>query len=254
MADEVLYEVSGGVAWLIINRPEQRNAINQAVREGLRTGFEEFNQDETARALILTGAGDRAFCAGGDLKEMATTALGVPPADFVVQPGRNLTVDKPIIGAINGVALAGGFQLAQSCDLLVAAETAKFGITEAKVGRGAPWAAPLPWLVPPRTAMEMLVTADQITAQRAYEVGLVNKVVAFDDLRQEAEAFAERIAGNAPLSVAASKAMVYASAEHHRSEAFDVADRIWEPVYLSDDAKEGPLSFKEKRAPQWKGR
>ncbi|OZF25685.1 enoyl-CoA hydratase [Rhodococcus sp. 14-2496-1d] len=253
MADEVLYDVRDGIARLTINRPAQRNAIDKAVREGLRAGFADFDADEDARVLILTGAGDRAFCAGGDLKEMAETSLGVPPPDFLVQPGRNVRVDKPIIGAINGFALAGGFQLAQSCDLVVAADTATFGITEARVGRGAPWAAPLPWLVPPRIAMEILMTAAPITAQRAYEVGLVNKVCPLADLMAEAEKLARTIAANAPLSVMASKKMVYESAEHGRTRAFDVADEIWDPVYRSADAVEGPLSFKEKREPVWTG-
>ena len=254
MNDDVLYEISEKVAWVTINRPEARNALNASVRTGLKDAFERFNKDTTAAVLVLTGVGDKAFCAGGDLKEMADTQLKIPPVDFVPQPNRTIRIDKPVIAAVNGIAYGGGFLLTQCADLVVAAETAKFGITEARVGRGAPWAAPLPWLIPPRIAMEMLMTAEPITAQRAYEVGLVNSVVPLDDLRERTAALASRIGANAPLSVRAGKAMVYAVAEHPRSRAFDEAESIWESVYLSEDAQEGPRSFAAKRAPLWRGR
>lgn len=156
-SEAVTYRVENGVAWLTINRPEARNALNKAVREGLFDGVRRFNDDAGAKVLVLTGAGDKAFCAGGDLKEMADVALTVPPPDFLPQFGRNVEVAKPTIAAVNGVAFAGGFLLAQNCDLVVAAESAKFAVTEVKVGRGSPWAAPLPWLVPPRVAMEILL-------------------------------------------------------------------------------------------------
>src|ERR1019366_7446441 len=148
--------------------------------------------------LVLTGAGDKAFCAGGDLKEMADTALTVPPLDFLPQFGRNIDIAKPTIAAVNGIAWAGGFLLAQCCDLCVAAEHATFAISEVKVGRGAPWAAPLPWLIPPRIALQILLTGDPITAARACEVGLVNEVVPLAELRSRTQELAERIAANAP--------------------------------------------------------
>lgn len=252
-SDAVTYQLENGVAWLTINRPEARNALNKAVRDGLFAGVRRFNEDDAAQVLVLTGAGEKAFCAGGDLKEMADTALTVPPPDFLPQLGRNIEVAKPTIAAVNGVAFAGGFLLAQNCDLVVAAEHAMFAVTEVKVGRGSPWAAPLPWLVPPRVAMEILVTGDPITARRAYEVGLVNRVVPAAELRAETQALAERIAGNAPLSVRAAKATVRLCAEHSLEDAFAEADRIWEPVYRSNDAQEGPAAFRDKRAPVWTG-
>ena len=252
-SEAVTYRVERGVAWLTINRPEARNALNKAVREGLFDGVRRFNDDAGAKVLVLTGAGDKAFCAGGDLKEMADVALKVPPPDFLPQFGRNIEVAKPTIAAVNGVAFAGGFLLAQNCDLVVAAESAKFAVTEVKVGRGSPWAAPLPWLVPPRVAMEILLTGDPISAQRAYEVGLVNRVVPAADLVTATQELAERIAANAPLSVRAAKATVRLCAEHTMSEAFAQADRIWEPVYLSGDAQEGPAAFRDKRTPVWTG-
>lgn len=249
----VVYERDEGVAWLTINRPEARNALSAAVRAGLWDGFRRFADDSAANVLILTAAGEKAFCAGGDLKEMSSTALQVPPPDFLPYLGRTVKTDKPVIAAVNGVAFAGGFLLAQMCDLVIAAEHARFGITEVKVGRGSPWAAPLPWLIGPRAAMEMMLTGDAITAQRAYELGLVNRVVPGALLRDEALAMARGIAANAPLSVRAAKQLVYLSAEHGWSAALDAANELYEPVYLSDDAQEGPRAFSEKRAPRWQG-
>ena len=249
----VRYEVENRVAWLTIDRPEARNALSAEVRAGLWDGVRRFTDDDGAAVLVLTGAGDKAFCAGGDLAEMATTALEVPPPDFLPQFGRNIAVDKPTIAAVNGVAYAGGFLLAQMCDLVVAAETARFAITEAKVGRGAPWATPLPRLVPPRIAMQLLLTGDPIDAHRAHEVGLVNQVVPLDRLRQAAQALAERIAANAPLSVRAAKRTVHLVDELPLSAAFDRAEELWAPVYRSADAQEGPAAFRDKRAPVWRG-
>ena len=246
----VTYALDGPVAWVTIDRPEARNALSLAVREELWAATHRFNADEDAKVLVLTGAGDQAFCAGGDLKEMAATALTVPGPDFLPIFGRSVDVPKVTIAAVNGVAYAGGFLLAQMCDLVVAADHARFAITEVKVGRGAPWAAPLPWLVPPRVAMELLVTGEPIDAVRAREVGLVNQVVALADLRATTQALAERIAGNAPLSVAAAKRTVILSLPH----VWDAADALWEPVYRSEDAQEGPRAFREKRAPNWRGR
>jgi enoyl-CoA hydratase/carnithine racemase len=252
--DEVIYELRDAVAWVTINRPDARNALNKAVREGLREAFERFGADDDASVLVLTGAGDKAFCAGGDLKEMSDAALQVPPRDFVPYLGRTVHVDKPVIAAVNGVAYAGGFLLVQMADLCIAADHARFAITEAKVGRGSPWAAPLPWIVGPRVAMELMVTGEPIDAQRAYEVGLVNRVVPAGDLGDAAQAMAAGIAANAPLSVRAAKRLVYASASLGWHDALEAGDRIYEPVYLSEDAQEGPRAFKEKRAPRWSGR
>jgi enoyl-CoA hydratase/carnithine racemase len=253
MGEAVTYQLEDGVAWLVIDRPEARNAINRAVGQGLWDGFKRFEADPEAVVLVLTGAGD-AFCAGADLKEMAALGLTVPPRDMSPNLGRNLVVTKPVIAAVNGPAYGGGFLLAQMCDLCVAAASARFAITEARWGRGAPWAAPLPWLVPPRLAMELLLTGEAIDAARAYEVGLVNRVVPDDRLRAEATRLARRIAGNAPLSVRAAKAMVHAAAGRDLDEAVEEGWRLFQPVYRSEDAQEGPRAFVEKRPPVWKGR
>jgi enoyl-CoA hydratase/carnithine racemase len=253
MGEAVTYELEDGVVWLVIDRPEARNAINQAVSDGLWAGFRRFEEDPGAAVLVLTGAGD-AFCAGADLKEMAALGLTVPPRDMAPNLGQNLQVSKPVIAAVNGPAFGGGFLLAQMCDLCVAGTSARFAVTEARWGRGAPWAAPLPWLVPPRVAMELLLTGEPIDAQRAYEVGLVNRVVPDPELRSEAGRLARRIAGNAPLSVRAAKAMVHATAGRDLGEAVEEGWRLFEPVYLSEDAQEGPRAFVERRPPVWKGR
>lgn len=249
----VRYEREGPVAWVTIDRPDARNALNEAVRSGLFDAVARFNDDDAA-VLVLTGAGDRAFCAGGDLKEMAELALEVPPPDFMPIFGRNVTVEKPTIAAVNGGAFAGGFLLAQMCDLCVAADHARFGITEVKVGRGAPWAMPLPWLVPPRVALELLLTGDPVDAARALEIGLVNRVVPGEQLHESVQELAETIAGNAPLSVRAAKEMVYRAAVGRSADDLAIADAIWEPVYRSEDAQEGPRAFSERRPPDWKGR
>ncbi len=253
MSDELLYEIEDGVAWATMNRPDARNALNAALRQALLNVFRRFNDDPAAQVLVLTGAGEKAFCSGGDLKEMADMQLRIPPSDYVPQPGRTIKVDKPIIAAVNGIAYGGGFLLAQSCDLCVASDKARFAITEAHWGRGAPWAAPLPWLVPPRVAMELLVTAEPISAQRAYEVGLINRVVPTGELRARTQELAIQIARNAPLSVRAGKAMVQAAPEHPLSLAYAQAEALFAPAYLSSDALEGPRAFQDKRPPVWRG-
>jgi enoyl-CoA hydratase/carnithine racemase len=254
LSDEVVqYAMVDGVAWLTINRPDTRNALNAAVRAGLFEGVERFNCDDSARVLVLTGVGDVSFCAGADLEEMAATGLEVPPADFLPHFGRNVMVEKPTIAAVNGLAYAGGFLLAQMCDLCVAAEHARFAITEVKVGRGAPWAVPLPTMIPQRVALEILLTGEPIDAARAHEIGLVNRVVPAAELRASVQHLATTIAANAPLSVLAAKAMVRAVTDPSTHDPFTVAEEIWKPVYLSDDAQEGPRAFREKRPPRWTG-
>jgi enoyl-CoA hydratase len=254
MPNEVLYEIEGEIVVITLNRPEKRNALNAAMREGLWEAWKNFESDPRLRVAILTGAGDKAFCAGIDLIEFTETKLGVPPPNFLPVIGQNINVSKPVIAAVNGGAYAGGWRLAQMCDLCVASETARFAITEARVGRGVPWAAPLIHMIPQRVMLELLMTANPISAQRAYELGFVNHVVPAGDVMTKARALANDIQAGSPLFMRAVKEMVAMSTEVGNSEAIRNADRIFEPVYRSEDAIEGPLAFREKRKPVWRGR
>ena len=246
---QLLYEVADGIATITINRAEARNALNAEVRNGIRDSLELFTHDEMAKVLIITGAGDIAFSAGADLKEMSEQRLEVPEDDFI----SDLKTPKPVIAAVNGLAFGGGFYLVQQADLVIASEHATFGITEARHGRGAPWAAHLPLLIAPRVALELLLTAQPISATRALEIGLVNKVVSPRNLMEAALEMAVQIAANAPLSVVAGKAMVQNTIETTLGAGRLRANEIWESVYKSADAQEGPRAFKEKRAPIWLG-
>ena len=254
MSEAILFEMRGPVALITINRPEARNAINAEVRTGLFAAWKRFEEDDSARVAILTGAGDRAFCAGMDLKEASATGLKVPPRGFIPTIGDAIQVSKPTIAAVNGMAMAGGWLFAQMCDLCVAAEHASFAITEARVGRGTPWAAPLLHMLPQRVMMELLLTGEPMSAARMYELGYVNHVVPREQLIPRSLELALRIAANAPLTVRAARALVYAATETGRTEALRTGERLFEPVYLSEDAQEGPRAFAEKRPPVWKGK
>jgi enoyl-CoA hydratase/carnithine racemase len=255
MTDAVLYNLRPeGIAVITINRPEQRNALSREVRDGLRAAWQRFEDDADARIAILTGSGDKAFCAGGDLKEMVETGLKVPPRDMFPVPYENLTLSKPTIAAVGGVAFAGGWMIAQACDLCVASTNAKFAITEVKVGRGSPWAAPLIHMIPQRIFMEIVLTGKPITAQRAYEIGLVNRIAEPATLMDVALELAREVIEGAPLSVAAARATVMLSTEMGRAAALEAAWAAHEEAYDSEDAQEGPRAFAEKRKPEWKGR
>jgi enoyl-CoA hydratase/carnithine racemase len=254
MADDVLFEtVEDGIAVITINRPESRNALSAGVRKGLFDAWGRLEDDKSLRVGILTGAGEKAFCAGADLKEMADMKLGVLPRGFLPVLGDNVHVSKPVIAAVNGVAFAGGWLLAQMCDMCVASTSARFGITEAKVGRGMAWAVPLIHMIPQRIMMEILVTAQPISAQRAYEIGFVNHVVEPAAVMPKALEMARQIVENAPLTVAAAKEIVQLATEMGRSAALRAAVHAFDHVYRSADAQEGPAAFREKRKPRWRG-
>lgn len=254
-SDAVLFDArKDGVAIITINRPEQRNSLNKDVREALTKAWQRFEGDDALRVAILTGAGEKAFCAGGDLKEMVATGMRVPPRDFIPALYDNIQVSKPTIAAVNGAAFAGGWLIAQNCDLCVASTTARFAITEVKVGRGSPWASPLIHMIPQRIFMELVLTGKPITAQRAYEIGLVNRLAEPEDLLEAALELAAEILDGAPLSVKAARETVMLATEMGRSAALQAARAAHELAYNSEDGQEGPLAFSEKRKPIWKGR
>jgi len=255
MSDAVLFDArADGIAIITLNRPEARNALGKDIRAGLFAAWDRFERDPALRIAILTGSGEKAFCAGGDLKEMVERHLAVPPRDMFPVPGDNIELSKPTIAAVNGVAFAGGWMIAQACDLCVASTRAQFAITEVKVGRSSPWAAPLIHMIPQRIMMEIVLTGKPITAQRAYEIGLVNRLCEPDALMNTALALANEVLEGAPLSVRAARETVMLSTEMGRSAALRAARNASESCYLSEDAQEGPKAFAEKRKPQWKGR
>ncbi|MEK6636888.1 MAG: enoyl-CoA hydratase-related protein [Pseudomonadota bacterium] len=255
MSDAVLYSVDqDGIAIITINRPDQRNCLSKEVRQGLFAAWGRFENDITARIAILTGSGEKAFCAGGDLKEMVETGLKVPPRDMFPVPYETIKLSKPTIAAVNGVAFAGGWMIAQGCDLCVASTSAKFAITEVKVGRGSPWAAPLIHMIPQRIFMEIVLTGKPISAQRAYEIGLVNRLAEPEALMNAALELAREVIEGAPLSVAAARETVMLATEMGRAAALEAGWAAHESAYNSDDAQEGPRAFSEKRKPLWSGR
>jgi enoyl-CoA hydratase len=222
------------------------------MRKGLFDAFQRIEAADRVRVAILTGSGDKAFCAGADLKEMAELGLTTIPAGYFPVLGDNVHLSKPVIAAVNGDALAGGWMFAQMCDLCVASRIARFGITEAKVGRGFPWAAPLIHMIPQRIMAEMLMTGNPISAQRAYEIGFVNRLAEPGDVLKEAQSLAREIASCAPLTVTAAKQLIALSTEMGRSAALRTAPFVFDSVYRSQDAQEGPRAFREKRKPVWK--
>ncbi len=254
MTDAVLYDVRDGMAIITINRPEQRNCLSQEVREGLFAAWDRFEKDGAARIAILTGSGEQAFCAGGDLKEMVEKQLRVPPRDMFPSLYENIKLSKPTIAAVNGVAFAGGWMIAQGCDLCVASTNAKFAITEVKVGRGSPWAAPLIHMIPQRIYMEIVLTGKPISAERAYEIGLVNRLADPGYALSAAIELAQEVLEGAPLSVEAARETVMLATEMGRKESINAAYAAHEKAYNSDDAQEGPRAFSEKRKPVWSGR
>jgi enoyl-CoA hydratase len=254
MADEVLRERRGHVELLTINRPEARNAINRATALALSDALDECETDDDVWVVVLTGAGDKAFSAGMDLKAFATGEFPITEKGFGGLTKRDFP--KPLIAAANGSALAGGFEMMISCDMVVAAEHAVFGIPEASRGlvAGAGGLIRLPKRVPITVAFEMALTADPISAARAYELGLVNHVVHGDVVLDVAIALAERIAKNAPLAVRTSKEVMRRASELTEAEAWAVNDEAFAMIGMSADAMEGAIAFAEKRDANWLGR
>ena len=257
MADEVLRERRGNVEILTINRPEARNAINGAVSRAMSAIMDELGEDADCWVVVITGAGDKAFSAGMDLKAFARGEGGEITAASGGFAGLSTRqFPKPIIAAVNGSCLAGGFEIMLSCDLVVAADHAVFGIPEAKRGliAGAGGLIRMPKRLPMAVALEMAMTGDPIDAGRAHALGLVNRVVPAASLLDEALALAGTIAANAPLAVRYSKSVMKLAAELPESEGWKINAEAAGVVFSSADAMEGPIAFAEKRPPKWQGK
>jgi enoyl-CoA hydratase len=252
-AEPVLTGVRDGTAIITINRPEARNAVNGAVARGVAAALDEFDGRDDVRVLVLTGAGGT-FSAGMDLKGFlsgdAPTAGDRGFGGIVRRPPA-----KPIIAAVEGYALAGGFELALACDLIVASEAARFGLPEVRRGLAAAAGGllRLPRRIPYHLAMEIALTGEHYPAARLHAAGLVSQVVPAGEALAGALALAGRVALGAPLAVAATKQVVAQAGDWPSAEAFDRQGAIIGPVFSSADAREGALAFAEKRPPAWRG-
>ena len=259
-AEPVLVTIRGATLWITINRPDRRNALNAAVVNAIAAAVRSASTVEGLRAIVLTGAGDKAFCAGGDL---APNAEGAP---FTVDPAhpRNYVVDLlktiedcdlPIVGRINGHALAGGLGLVCACDLVVASSKATFGTPESKIGL-------FPMMILPhmmrvlsrRRLMEMCITGDPLTAEEAVAVGLVNHVTAPEDLDAKVDWLLDRIISRSPTAVRLGKMSLHAIQDMGLREALDYAQLMLPMMARTEDAREGTRAFQEKRPAVWTGR
>jgi enoyl-CoA hydratase len=254
MSDEVQIVRRGAIQVITINRPAARNALNRAVATGVRDAVDELDADEELRVGILTGAGGN-FSSGMDLKAFmhgeSPEIEGRGLCGIAETPPR-----KPLIGAVEGWALAGGFELLLACDLVVAARTAQFGVPEVKRGlvAGGGAALLLGRRIGATLALELLLTGDPISAERAAEIGLVNEVVEHGKAVDGALALAEKIARNGPLAVAVTKQISRSGPDWTTTAGWQRQRELLERVTTSEDAREGATAFAEKRSPVWKGR
>jgi crotonobetainyl-CoA hydratase len=257
----VLTERRGDVLVITINRPEARNCVNGAVSIGVGDALEEAQHDADVRAVVITGAGDKSFCAGADLKAIARRENLYHPdhPEYGFAGYVHHFIDKPTIAAVNGTALGGGTELALASDLVVAHERAQFGLPEVKRGliAAAGGVFRIMEQLPRKVAMELLLTGEPLTAAQAYEWGLINQVVKEGSVLDAALALAARVTGNAPLSVQASKRIAYGVDDGVITAdemGWDRTVREMKTIIRSEDAREGPLAFAEKREPVWKAR
>ena len=252
--EAVLTEERDNVLVITINRPEARNAVNGAVAKGVAAAMDRLDQDDELRVGVLTGAGGT-FCSGMDLKAFlsgdAPIVEGRGFAGMVQQPSR-----KPIVAAVEGYALAGGFELMLACDLVVAARSARFGVPEVKRGlvAAAGAALRLPERLPMPIALELLLTGEHIEGERAAQLGLVNRLTEEGQTLDAALELAGTVAGNGPLAVQVTREIARSARDWSSDEAWAKQDELVMPVFGSEDAQEGAAAFAEKRKPVWKGR
>lgn len=243
------------IAWIRLNRPEQRNAIDRQMAAHFRDAVTAFEDDALARVAILGGAGS-VFCAGMDLGAFAAGEKPGIDDEFGFAGFVRRRRKKPIIAAVQGGAFAGGFEIMLACEFAIATTSARFALPEVKRGiiAAGGGAMRLPSRIPLVVAREMLLTGDPITVDRAYQLGLLNAVVALEDLDKTAEDLAARIAANAPLAVSASLALSDPAANAREEAGWEAIAAMWRLVEDSEDAREGATAFKEKRDPRWRGR
>jgi enoyl-CoA hydratase/carnithine racemase len=253
----ILYDKKGHVVYMTINRPDAMNAFDFATIREFSEANIKFRDDDDAWVAILTGAGDKAFSAGFDLKEL------IPGQERLPSPGsgppliqRGLNVWKPFIAAINGFAMGGGLELALACDIRVAAKGVKLSVPEVRWNLIPGWGGTqrLPRMIPRALAAEMLLTGASIDADEAYRIGLVNKVVPPAELMPTAEAYAERIAQNGPLAVRAAKEAMIRGTSMTLDKGMKLELKLVDGLLGTEDAKEGPKAFAEKRKPVFKGK
>ncbi len=272
MAEEVLYEKRGRIAYVTINRPERRNSLNMPAMRHLAAAWTDFREDPEVWIAILTGAGDRDFCVGADLKEfipavteqideLAGFNKSLLGEDFdarapLVAVLREGDIYKPVIAAVNGICAAGGMEMLQGTDLRIASEDATFSVAEVKRGLfpGGGSTVRLPRQIPFARAMEILLTGDPISAQDAYDFGIVNQVVPKSELMDAAQKMADRILENGPLAVRAIKESVIKGLNMAIPEALEFELHQAAVIFDTEDAKEGPTAFLEKRKPNWQGK
>jgi E-phenylitaconyl-CoA hydratase len=261
----IRFDVEGPVALLTIDRPEVHNALDFETSDALVAAWERFRDDDQLWVAILTGAGERSFCAGADLRGVGDFYKSLTSAQRLrrseLTPGlggitKNLSIDKPTIAAIGGHCLAGGLEIALACDLRIASENASFGLPEVTRGiiPGAGGTQRLPRLIGPERALDLIMTGRRIDAHEAERIGIVGRVVAGEQLQEEAMKTAQMISQNGPLAVRAAKAAVWRGLDMPLAEGLRVEQLLAEPVRQSEDAQEGPRAFLEKRKPEFKGR
>jgi enoyl-CoA hydratase/carnithine racemase len=256
---EFEYSVAGGIARMTINRPERRNSLSFEVMHGLRDAIARARADDEVRVVVLTGAGDRAFCAGADLAGIAgdSGATGAhEDRGLVAEIFRDLWgLGKPVVARVRGYALAGGFGLAMACDFVVAADDAQFGTPEINVGLW-PYMITVPLLrsMPPRLAFELMATGRRVGAREALQLGLVTRVVPVEELDAAVDELAGDLAAKSPLIMRWGRDSFQRALEMRADDALDYLQGMLTITTLSEDAAEGVDAFLEKRAPRWKGR
>jgi enoyl-CoA hydratase len=255
----IRFEVRDGVATVMIDRPERKNALSWQAMQGLSDAWERGERDPAVRVIVLTSADCGVFCAGMDLKQAAEirASEGVDLITKARDPMQNnmRSVTKPIVAAMTGSLMAGGMMLTLNCDLRVGLRGTRAGITEVKVGRGSPWAMPLLWMLPQPVLMEMVLTGETMPIERLYDYGFINYLEDTpDQVRERAIRLAQMIVAGAPLSVKAAKASVLAAMDLGCAKGLIEAGNLHAEAYASQDAIEGPRAFAERRKPVWQGR